>query len=66
MSRLLFAANWKMHLGPTGAWEYLRTFLASYRAIPERDVWFFPPAVSLAAVADTIRGRPPLAPTRPP
>jgi triosephosphate isomerase len=61
VSQLLFAANWKMHLGPGGAREYLRTFLAAYRGIAGRSVWFFPPAVSLAAVADAIRGRSDLA-----
>jgi triosephosphate isomerase len=61
VSRLLFAANWKMHLGPGGAREYLRTFLEAYREIAERTVWFFPPAVSLASVADAIRGRADLA-----
>jgi triosephosphate isomerase len=61
VSQLLFAANWKMHLGPAGAREYLRAFLAAYRGIPERSVWFFPPAVSLTTVAGAIRGRSDLA-----
>lgn len=61
MSGLLFAANWKMHLGPAAAREYLRTFLDAYRGISERGVWFFPPAVSLPAVAEAIRGRSDLA-----
>jgi triosephosphate isomerase len=55
--RLLFAANWKMHLGPTQAREFLATFLPAYAGLPDREVWFFPPAVSLASVADAIRGR---------
>jgi triosephosphate isomerase (TIM) len=57
VSGLLFAANWKMHLGPAGAREYLRTFLSAYGGIPGRDVWFFPPAISLTVVAEAIRGR---------
>lgn len=57
MRRLLFAANWKMHLGPSDARAYLGAFLPSTPAVPGRDVWFFPPAVSLEAVATTIRGR---------
>jgi triosephosphate isomerase len=61
MSQLLFAANWKMHLGPVGAREYLRTFLAAYPGVSQRSVWFFPPAVSLAVVAEAIRGRSDLA-----
>src|SRR2546422_5880196 len=55
--RLLFAANWKMHLGPDEAREYLKSFLPAYSRIEDRDVWFFAPAVSLEAVAHAIRGR---------
>jgi triosephosphate isomerase len=58
--RLLFAANWKMHLGPTDAQGYLDVFLGAYAARPDRDVWFFPPAVSLATVASRVGGRPDL------
>ncbi len=61
MRPLLFAANWKMHLGPDQAREFIRTFLAAYRGLPDREVWFFAPAVSLAAVADGLRGRTDLA-----
>ncbi len=55
---ILYAANWKMHLGPVGAAEYVARFLARVPASPGRDLWFFPPAVSLAAVAAAFRGRP--------
>jgi triosephosphate isomerase len=55
--RLLFAANWKMHLGPTQAREFISAFLAKYAPRPDRDVWFFAPAVSLATVAQAIQGR---------
>jgi triosephosphate isomerase len=55
--RLLFAANWKMHLAPPDARQYLETFLPAYAPRPERAVWFFPPAVSLEAVAGAVRGR---------
>jgi len=58
MRALLFAANWKMHLGPAAAGEYLDTFLASYEPRPDRRVWFFPPAVSLTTVAGRLAGRP--------
>ena len=58
MRRLLFAANWKMHLGPDEARAYLKTFLSSYKADDNRDVWFFPPAVSLEAVARAVQGHP--------
>jgi len=58
---LLFAANWKMHLGPAAARAYLDQFLAGCTAHPGRRVWFFPPAVSLHAVALQIAGREDLA-----
>ncbi|MGH7645922.1 MAG: triose-phosphate isomerase [Gemmatimonadales bacterium] len=54
MRPLLFAANWKMYLGPPEAREYVKTFLARYRPYADRDVWFFPPAVSLEAVATAL------------
>jgi triosephosphate isomerase len=57
---LLFAANWKMHFGPTAARAYLDVFLPSYAPRPEREVWFFPPAVSIVAVAERVQGRPDL------
>lgn len=55
---ILFAANWKMHLGPTEAAAYTARFLARVHPSPGRDLWFFPPAVSLAVVAEGVRGRP--------
>ena len=58
MRRLLFAANWKMHLSPPETREYFRTFLARHEARTDRDVWFFPPAVSVETAADAVRGRP--------
>jgi triosephosphate isomerase (TIM) len=54
---LLFAANWKMHLGPDEARAYLRTFRARYNRRPGREVWFFPPAVSVEAAAQAARDR---------
>ena len=55
--RLLFAANWKMHLGPDDARGYLKTFRSRYNRRDDRDVWFFPPAVSLEAAAHAVRER---------
>jgi len=55
--RVLFAANWKMHLGPEEARAYLKTFRARYNRRDDRDVWFFAPAVSLEAAAQAIRER---------
>ena len=57
MRNLVFAANWKMHLGPREAREYLATFRHAYAPTPGRHVWFFPPAVSLEAVAAGLEHR---------
>lgn len=57
MRRLLFAANWKMHLGPEEARAYLKAFRARYNRREDRDVWFFPPAVSIEAAAQSTRER---------
>jgi len=55
---LIFAANWKMNIAPREAREYARAFLAAAGDLPEdRVVWFFPPAVSIEAVAQSIGGR---------
>lgn len=51
MTRLLFAANWKMHLDPDEANSFLDDFLEQYASRDDRDVAFFPPGVSLARVA---------------
>lgn len=56
MRQLVFAANWKMHIGPNEARAYLKTFLGAGDLAPDRAVWFFPPAVSLEVVAQTIAG----------
>ena len=56
MRSLLFAANWKMHLGPADARAYMSTFLSEFQGGPDRQVWFFPPAVSLETVATAVRG----------
>jgi triosephosphate isomerase (TIM) len=58
MRHLLFAANWKMHLGPSDARAYCDTFLALHATRADREVWLFPPAVSLEAVAQRIAGHP--------
>ena len=50
MQRPVFAANWKMNLGPTEARAYMRTFLTHYARRADRTVVFFPPALTLCAV----------------
>ena len=57
MRSLVFAANWKMQLGPSEAREYLATFRHAYAPMPNRQVWFFPPAVSLEAAAGGLEHR---------
>ena len=57
MRPLLFAANWKMHLGPDEARAYLKAFRAHYNRHTDREVWFFPPAVSVEAAAQAARER---------
>jgi len=54
---LLFAANWKMNLGPDDARAYVKTFRARYNRHERREAWFFPPAVSLEAAAQAARER---------
>lgn len=58
MRRLLFAANWKMHLGPDQAREFCRRFRDRFAAAPDRDTWFFPSAVSLEATAKALHDLP--------
>ena len=57
MQTRLFAANWKMHLGPDETADYLRRFLEVVPVAAGRDLWFFPPAVSLEAAARAVRKR---------
>lgn len=57
MKRLLFAANWKMHHGPKQARAFLEAFLPAYPGLPDREVWFFPPALSLVPVVEALRSR---------
>lgn len=58
MRRLLFAANWKMHIGPQEAREFAATFLGATQPKLGREFWFFPPAVTIdsAALAFAARG----------
>ena len=52
----LFAANWKMHLGPAEARDFARNFRAAYHPADDRETWFFPSAVSLEAAASAFAG----------
>jgi triosephosphate isomerase len=46
-----------MHLGPDDARAYLKAFRARYNRREKREVWFFPPAVSVEAAAQAARDR---------
>ena len=58
MRELLYAANWKMNLGPSETRAFAAEFLAAVPVAKGRSLWFFPPAVSLAAAAEAFRDRP--------
>jgi triosephosphate isomerase len=50
MQRPVFAANWKMHHGPTAARAFMASFLARFTRRPDRTVILFPPAISVHPV----------------
>jgi len=58
MKKPVFAANWKMTLGPPAARAYLRTFLELYPPAQDRTVIFFTPAISLVVAGYALRERP--------
>lgn len=51
------AGNWKMNKGPLAAREFVREFTARYAPVDVQTVLLFPPAVSLAVVADALGSR---------
>lgn len=53
----VFAANWKMHLGPAAGGDLVRQVLSRVRPKEGRTLLFFPPGVSLPAVAAEVAGR---------
>jgi triosephosphate isomerase len=54
---LIYAANWKMHHGPSAARDFLTRFLQVTAPVAGRRLWFFPPAVSIGAAYETASGR---------
>jgi triosephosphate isomerase len=54
---LIYAANWKMNHGPAAARDFLARFLQVTSPVPGRQLWFFPPAVAIAAARDACSGR---------
>ena len=57
MIKPIFAANWKMNNGPTSAREFMLSFLSQYPRRNDRTVVFFPPTLSLYAVAAALGDR---------
>jgi triosephosphate isomerase len=57
LRRPVFAANWKMNLGPTEARAFVAAFTARWTPQPDRSVIFFPPAISIAAVKHALGNR---------
>jgi triosephosphate isomerase len=55
--RLIFAANWKMHHGPSSARDYVEHFLPVTPPKEGREIWFFAPGPSLAATAEALGDR---------
>jgi triosephosphate isomerase len=55
--KLTFAANWKMNHGVAETRAFAKKILALTSAVPGRSLWFFPPAVSIAALAEAMQGR---------
>jgi triosephosphate isomerase (TIM) len=56
--KLIFAANWKMNHGAAEAQAFAEKFLALTSPADGRSLWFFPPAVSIAALTAAMKGRP--------
>ncbi len=54
---LVYAANWKMHHGPAAAREFMNRYLQVTSTVAGRELWLFPPAVSIAAAAEAATGR---------
>ena len=55
--KLTFAANWKMNHGPAEARAFAEKFLALTSPMEGRQLWFFPAALSIAPLADALKGR---------
>jgi triosephosphate isomerase len=53
----VFAANWKMNLGPTEARAFISAFTTRWTPRTDRTIIFFPPAISLDAVGEAIASR---------
>jgi triosephosphate isomerase len=55
---LIFAANWKLHVGPAESRAFAASFLDGFSPRPGRAYWFFPTAVSLETCGSAFAGQP--------
>jgi triosephosphate isomerase (TIM) len=55
--RPVLAGNWKMNHGPAETLRFFADFLALHAPTDDRDVVFFPPALSFAAAREALAGR---------
>jgi triosephosphate isomerase (TIM) len=56
MRKKIFAGNWKMHQGPKEATAFVKEFLEFVAPDPHREWVIFPPAVSLSALQNSLKG----------
>lgn len=54
---LIFAANWKMNHGPAEARAFAEKFLSLTAPVEDRNLWFFPPAVSISTLTQAMGKR---------
>ncbi len=57
MQQPIFVANWKMHLGPTLAREYMAAFTKRWAPHDDRTVVFCPPSISITTVVNALGPR---------
>lgn len=57
MRRPIFAANWKMNLGPSEARAFIAAFAARWAPRDDRTLIFFPPVISLTTVVHALGSR---------
>ncbi len=55
---MIFAANWKMNMTPAEARRFAKVFLSAVPLEAHRQIWFFPPAVTLGVAVTAFRSRP--------
>ncbi len=55
---MIFAANWKMNTTPAEAKRFAKAFLPLVPLEAHRQIWFFPPAVTLGVAVAAFRSRP--------